>query len=259
MDSMFDSLEGYIRPGSEEESLVRRIDPSRIPRHVAVIMDGNGRWAKQRNMSRIEGHKAASESVRAVVEAAARLGVRVLTLYAFSTENWKRPKSEVTRLWGFLRDYLRKEGRILMENDLRLKVIGERGGIPRLVMKEIERMENETLANKRMTVVLALNYSGRSEIIRAVRKIIRKGYPDPGAFDEAAFAASLDTESLPDPDLLIRTSGEMRISNFLLWQIAYAEFWITPVLWPDFRAKHLFQALIDYQKRERRFGDIRPQ
>jgi undecaprenyl diphosphate synthase len=258
MVNMFEGLEGYVQPGSEEDSLVREIDISRLPRHVAVIMDGNGRWASQRGLSRIEGHRAGSDSVRETVEAAARVGIRVLTLFAFSKENWKRPKQEVSQLWSLLKNYIRKDGRVLLENNLRLVVIGQRNGIPRLVRGELERMERDTAANTGMTVVLALNYGGRAEIVDAVKSIIREGGADPESVTEETFAGHTYTASLPDPDLLIRTSGEMRISNFLLWQVAYAEIWITPVLWPDFRKKHLFQALLEYQKRERRFGDVRP-
>ena len=255
---MFESLEGYIEPGSEEYELVRRLDLSKLPGHVAVIMDGNGRWAKKRRLSRIEGHRAGSNSVREVVEASARLGIKVRTLYAFSKENWKRPRREVSELWSLLRDYLKKDAKVLMENDLRLLVIGQKEGIPRIVLKELERVEGETAGNGRMTVVLALNYGGRSEIIDAVKRIVRERPVDPDTLTEESFSAHLYTASLPDPDLLIRTSGELRVSNFLLWQIAYAEMWMTPVLWPDFRKKHLLQALVEYQHRERRFGDIRP-
>jgi undecaprenyl diphosphate synthase len=255
---MFESLEGYIEPGSEEDVLVRRIDLMRLPRHVAVIMDGNGRWAKQRGLSRIEGHRAGSDSVREIVEASARLGVKVLTLYAFSKENWRRPRREVSELWSLLRNYLKKDAHVLMENDLRLLVIGQKEGIPKIVLKELERVERETAANGRMTVVLALNYGGRSEIVDAVKRILRERGTDPDALTEESFSGLLYTASLPDPDLLIRTSGELRVSNFLLWQIAYAEMWVTPVLWPDFRKKHFLQALVEYQQRERRFGDIRP-
>ncbi len=258
MVNMFEGLEGYVLPGSEEEALVRRLEVSRLPRHVAVIMDGNGRWARERGLARIEGHKAGSDSVSEIVEASARLGIKVLSLFAFSKENWKRPRQEVTRLWSLLRDYLKKEGRVLLENDLRLMVIGQRDRVPRAVLGELERMEAQTRDNCRMTVVLALNYGGRAEIVDAVKGILREKGADPDALTEEAFAGRLYTASLPDPDLLIRTSGEMRVSNFLLWQIAYTEIWITPVLWPDFRKKHLLEALCAYQMRERRFGDIRP-
>ncbi len=254
---MWESLDGFIEPGSEEAELVRLIDHARLPGHVAVIMDGNGRWAKQKNLPRIEGHNAGSASVREIVETAARLGIRYLTLYAFSKENWKRPRPEVTKLWRLLRDYLIRDDKIFMENDLRLTVIGQREGVPGPARRELDRVVAMTRDNKRMTLVLALNYGGRSEILDAVRRVL----DDPAArardLDEAAFSRRLYTADMPDPDLLIRTSGEMRLSNFLLWQIAYTEIWITPVLWPDFRKKHLLQAVIDYQKRDRRFGDVR--
>jgi undecaprenyl diphosphate synthase len=258
MIRMRQRLEGYILPGSEEEALVRRLDFDRLPRHVAVIMDGNGRWAAERGLPRIEGHKAGSESVREVVEASARLGIQVLSLFAFSLENWKRPRAEVTRLWRLLRDYLIKEDRLLVDNDLRLRVIGRREDYPALVRREIERVEALTAGNDRMTLVVALSYGGRAEIVEAARKLVAEDGLKAGKIDEEAFAARLSTAGLPDPDLLIRTSGEMRVSNFLLWQIAYAELWMTPVLWPDFRRRHLLQACLDYQARERRFGDVKP-
>ncbi len=258
MVNMFEGLEGYIPPGSEEEALLRRLDVSRLPRHVAVIMDGNGRWARERGLARIEGHKAGSDSVSEIVEASARLGIKVLSLFAFSKENWKRPRQEVTRLWALLREYLKKDGRVLSENDLRLMVLGQKDGIPRTVLRELERLEAKTADNRRMTVALALNYGARAEIVDAVKALLREKGAGPDALTEDAFARRLYTASLPDPDLLIRTSGEMRVSNFLLWQIAYTEIWFTPVLWPDFRRKHLLEALCEYQTRERRFGDIRP-
>ncbi|MDH4198398.1 MAG: isoprenyl transferase [Candidatus Aminicenantes bacterium] len=253
---MRESLIGYIRPGGEEEALVRRIDFSRLPRHIAVIMDGNGRWARSRNLPRIEGHRAGSKAVREVVEAAARLGIQVLSLYAFSRENWKRPRAEVSRLWRLLREFLKREDKNLMKNAVRLRVIGRREDIPEAVVREFERVEALTRTNKRLTVALALNYGGRTEIVDAARRLLTAGSVLPAELDEERFARYLYTDGLPDPDLLIRTSGEMRISNFLLWQIAYAEIWITPVFWPDFRCLHLLQAILDFQGRERRFGDI---
>ncbi len=253
---MWESLKGYVKPGSVEDGLVREIDLSRLPGHIAVIMDGNGRWAGQKGLPRIEGHRAGSRSVREITEASARLGIKYLTLYAFSKENWKRPRQEVIRLWGLLREYLKKEGRDLMENNLRLKVIGDREGIPALAMRALEKTEKATASNGHMTLVLALNYGGRAEIVEAARRILRSGRVRPQDLDEERFGSFLSTAGLPDPDLLIRTSGELRVSNFLLWQIAYAEIWITPVLWPDFRREHLFRAVVDYQKRDRRFGDV---
>jgi undecaprenyl diphosphate synthase len=252
------ALDGFIEPGSEEEGLFRQLDLTRLPRHVAIIMDGNGRWAKSRSLPRVEGHRAGATSVRETIEAGARLGLQVLSLFAFSKENWKRPKREVNTLMRLLEDYLRKEDKVLMEKDLRLLVLGEKGELPSSVRRELERVETMTRDNKRMTVGLALNYSGRAEIVEAARAILREGRTDPDLLDEKAFADHLYTAGLPDPDLLIRTSGEHRISNFFLWQIAYAELWTTPDYWPDFRKKHLLQALVDFQKRERRFGDILP-
>ncbi len=252
---MREALAGFIAPDSADAELVRRIDFDRLPRHVAVIMDGNGRWAAQRNLSRIEGHKAGAAAVRETVEAAARIGLEVLTLYAFSRENWKRPPDEVAKLWRLLRDTLKKQDKVLQEHSLRLRVIGRRDGVPPPVRREMERVERETAGNRRMTVVLALNYGGRDEIVDAARALLREG-ADPATLDEAAFAGRLSTAGLPDPDLLIRTSQELRISNFLLWQCAYTELWFTPVLWPDFRRTHLLEAVADFQRRERRYGDV---
>jgi undecaprenyl diphosphate synthase len=249
-------IEEFFPPGSEEGRLLLQVDLDRLPRHVAVIMDGNGRWAAGRGLPRVEGHKAGSASVHEIVEASARLGLDFLTLFAFSSENWKRPPQEVGRLWRLLREKLTKEDGLLVKNDLRLKVIGRRRGIPGPVLREIERVEALTRENKRMTVVVALNYGARDEIVDAARRILREGRIAPDDLDEASFAAHLLTEGIPDPDLLIRTSGELRISNFLLWQIAYAEIHVTPVLWPDFRRKHLLEAVLDYQRRDRRFGDV---
>lgn len=252
------TLEGFIKPGSEEDQLIQKIDFSKLPRHVAVIMDGNGRWAKMRRLPRVEGHRAGAESVQEVVETCARLGIKYLTLYAFSKENWKRPRREVATLWRLLEEYLKKQDKVLLENRFRLKVIGQRNGIPVSVQKELDRVENLTKENDRMTIVLALNYGGRTEIVDGIKRVFKERDLDIESFDEEKFSGYLYTAEIPDPDLLIRTSGEQRVSNFLLWQIAYSEIWITPEYWPDFRKKHLLQAVIDYQKRERRFGDIHP-
>jgi undecaprenyl diphosphate synthase len=253
---MFKDLEGYLAPGSEEERLAGEIDFSKVPKHVAIIMDGNGRWARSRNLPRIEGHKAGSKSVHEAVETSARLGIKVLTLYAFSKENWKRPKREVATLFRLLNDYLKNEYKVLIENDLRLRAIGQKEGLPALIRRELERVENMTRNNQRMQVCLALNYGGRAEIIDAVKKVLEDKSLKPKDLTEEIFSGCLYTADLPDPDLLIRTSGEFRLSNFLLWQIAYSEIWITPDYWPDFRRRHLLQAVVDFQKRERRFGDI---
>jgi undecaprenyl diphosphate synthase len=255
---MLEDLKDFIKPGSEEELLVKQLDFSRLPRHVAVIMDGNGRWAKKRKLPRVEGHRAGAKSVREIVETCARLGIEYLTLYAFSKENWKRPKKEVETLWRLLEDYLKREDKVLVKNKFRLKVIGQRETIPAFVCKELERVEELTKNNGRLTIVLALNYGGRDEIVDAVKKIVSEKDFDINTLNEEKFSKYLYTIHIPDPDLLIRTSGELRVSNFLLWQIAYAEIWITQDFWPDFRKKHMLQALVDYQKRERRFGDIYP-
>lgn len=249
-------LEGYVEPGSVEEEIIKKIDFSRIPKHVAVIMDGNGRWAKKRNLPRVEGHREGEKSVKEIVEASARLGIKYLTLYAFSKENWKRPRSEVATLWKLLEEYLKREYKVLLDNDLCLKVIGQTERIPTRVMKELKRVIDLTKNNTRMTIFLAVNYGGRAEIIDAIKKMVKERQKDMDSLNENEFSKYLYTGESPDPDLLIRTSGELRISNFLLWQIAYSEIWITSDLWPDFRKRHLFQAVYDYQKRERRFGDI---
>lgn len=253
---MIKELKGFIAPGSEEEKLARQLDFSRLPRHVAIIMDGNGRWAQKRRLPRIEGHRAGAKAVQEVVESCARLGIRYLTLYAFSKENWKRPRREVARLWRLLEDYLRKEDKDLVKNDIRLMVIGQREDIPESTAKELRRVEELTKDFSKLTVILALNYSGRAEIVDAARRLLSQNIVDPASLDEETFSRYLYTASLPDPDLLIRTSGELRVSNFLLWQIAYSEIWITPDYWPDFRRKQFLQALVDYEKRERRFGAV---
>jgi undecaprenyl diphosphate synthase len=255
---MRENLKEFIDSGSEEAGLADQLDFARLPRHIAIIMDGNGRWAKKRNLPRVEGHKAGSKSVREVVETCARLGIKYLTLYAFSKENWKRPRSEISTLWRLLEDYLKKDYKVLEKNRLRLKVIGQKEALPATVRKELARVENLTKDYDRMTIILALNYGGRAEIVEAVKKIFHDNSTEINTLDEDTFSHYLSTVEIPDPDLLIRTSGEMRVSNFLLWQIAYSEIWITPEFWPDFRKKHLLQALVDYQRRERRFGDILP-
>jgi len=258
-ESMIERLKGFIKPGSEEEALVNKINFSKLPQHVAVIMDGNGRWAKKRNLPREEGHRAGSKAVKEIVETCPRLGIKYLTLYAFSKENWKRPRKEVMTLWGLLADYLRKESNVLVENEFRLNVIGQIEQIPRKTRKELIKVVNLTKNFNKFTINLALNYSGRAEIIDAVKKIVHTDGVDKENLDEELFSQYLYTSGVPDPDLLIRTSGELRISNFLLWQIAYSEIWVTPVLWPDFNRRHMLEAILDYQERERRFGDIKPQ
>jgi undecaprenyl diphosphate synthase len=245
-----------LPPGSGEEALARQIDFDRLPAHVAVIMDGNGRWAAQRHLPRVEGHRAGIESVREVVEGSARLGIRVLTLYAFSVENWKRPATEVSTLMMLLKRYLRSELNTLLRNDIRFRVIGRAEDLAADIQGELSDAEAKTAANAGMQFNIALNYGGRAEIVEAARRIVAEGLPA-DALDEQRFSAFLYTAGQPDPDLLIRTSGEMRVSNFLLWQIAYAEIWVTDTLWPDFRKRHLLEAILAYQKRERRYGGIK--
>jgi len=256
--SLQDLLE-VVPSGSDELPLVRSIDFERLPRHVAIIMDGNGRWAKLRHKRRVEGHRAGIASVREVVETSARLGLQVLTLYAFSLENWKRPKTEVATLMGLLKHYLRMELNTLLKNNIRFQVIG-RPGLPADVAAELDLGTERTRHCTGLHFNIALNYGGRAEITDAVRRLVadalagKHGAP----IEEDTISAYLYTAGQPDPDLLIRTSGEMRVSNFLLWQIAYSEIWVTDVLWPDFRRRHLLQAIADYQKRERRYGGIAP-
>ncbi len=252
-----EDLLAWLPPGSPEEALARQIDFDRLPAHVAIIMDGNGRWAEQRRLPRVEGHRAGIESVRSVVEASARLGIGVLTLYAFSVENWKRPRTEINTLMMLLKRYLRLELDTLLKNDIRFQVIGRPDALRPDVQQELRAATARTADNRGMRFNIALNYGGRAEIVDAIRRIVETGVPA-AEIDERRFAGFLYTAGQPDPDLLIRTSGEMRISNFLLWQIAYAEIWVTDTLWPDFRRRDLLEAIVAYQKRERRYGGIKP-
>jgi undecaprenyl diphosphate synthase len=245
-----------LQPGSVEESLAQQVNFDRLPAHVAVIMDGNGRWAAQRHLPRVEGHRAGIESVREVVEGSARLGIQVLTLYAFSVENWKRPATEVSTLMALLKRYLRLELNTLLRNNIRFRVIGRSGELAPDIRRELEMAEEKTAPNGGMLFNIALNYGGRAEIVEAAKRALAEGVPA-DELDEARFASFLYTAGQPDPDLLIRTSGEMRVSNFLLWQIAYAEIWVTETLWPDFRKRHLIEAILAYQKRDRRYGGIK--
>jgi len=251
-----DRLMAWLPPDSPEAALARQINPEQLPSHVAIIMDGNGRWAAQRHLPRVEGHRAGITAVRQVVEASARLGIEVLTLYAFSMENWKRPRAEVSTLMTLLKRYLRLELGTLMDNNIRFLVVGREDELAADVREELSLAVRQTAANSGMRFNIALNYGGRAEIVDAARRAMRSGLV-PEELDEARFADFLYTAGQPDPDLLIRTSGEMRVSNFLLWQIAYAEIWVTETLWPDFRAPHLFEAILAYQKRERRYGGIK--
>jgi len=234
-----------------------KIDPEKLPRHIAVIMDGNGRWAQQRSLPRLAGHQAGVEAVRQTVETCRELGVPVLTLYAFSRENWQRPKWEVKALMGLLSQYLRSEIKKLKQNDIALRAIGNLDQLPDKVRELLARAEEQTAVCRAMVLNLALSYSGRSEIIRAVRNLVqdvRQGKVEAEGIDEVLFEKYLYTQGLPDPDLLIRTSGEYRLSDFLIYQLAYAEIYVTKTLWPDFRKKDLVAAISEYQNRERRFG-----
>jgi undecaprenyl diphosphate synthase len=233
------------------------LDPTRLPRHVAVIMDGNGRWAERRGLSRLHGHRAGKQSVRAIVEATRRLGIPYLTLYAFSTENWQRPPREVDGLMSLLRRYLASELDKMMKNEIRLLAIGNLRKLPPAVREALRSTIEATRENTKMTVVLAVSYSGREEIADAMRRIARrvqKGELNPSAITPDMVNAHLSTAGIPDPDLLIRTSGEMRVSNFYLWQIAYSELYVTDALWPDFREREYLEALDYFQRRQRRFG-----
>ena len=250
-----EQLLAAIPAGDPDEALARRIDFTRLPAHVAIIMDGNGRWAAQRHLARVEGHRAGIDAVRETVETSARLGLDVLTLYAFSVENWKRPASEVNTLMVLLKRYLRAELDTLLTNDIRFRVIGRMEDLAPDVQDELRTAIDRTAGQRGMLFNVALNYGGRAEIVDAARRAIAAGVR-PDELDEERFASFLYTAGQPDPDLLIRTSGEMRVSNYLLWQIAYAEIYVTETLWPDFRRRHLLEAMLAYQKRERRYGGI---
>ena len=249
-----------LNPGTEDWVLARQIDPSRLPAHVAIIMDGNGRWAKRRFLPRVAGHKAGIDSVRSVMETAARLRLDALTLYAFSTENWKRPKAEIDTLFRLLRFFLRQELATMMDQNIQLNAIGRIEELPEGAREELHRVMALTAGNTGLKVNLALNYSGRADIVDAVNRLIEeaRAQGELGSLEvsERMLDRVVSTAGLPDPDLLIRTSGEMRISNFLLWQIAYAEIYVTDTYWPDFRCADLLRAVLDYQKRDRRFGGL---
>jgi len=251
-----DQLLASIPPGSPDETLARQVNFDQLPSHIAIIMDGNGRWAAQRHLPRVEGHRAGIDSVRDVVETSARLGIDVLTLYAFSVENWKRPRAEVNTLMMLLKRYIRLELATLLKNNIRFKVIGRAEELAPDVQDELEIGIRQTAGNSGMLFNIALNYGGRAEIVDAARRAIAEGIAAED-LDERRFGDLLYTAGQPDPDLLIRTSGEMRVSNFLLWQIAYSEIWVTETLWPDFRRRDLLEAVLAYQKRDRRYGGIK--
>ena len=249
-----------LSPGERDWRIATQLDPKRLPGHIAIIMDGNGRWARQRNFPRIMGHKAGVDPVRAVVETCAQLRLEALTLYAFSVDNWKRPRHEIEGLWRLLGYYLRRELPNLMQNDIQLMAIGRLESLPGSVQDELQNAVDKTAKNRGMRLNLAINYGGRTELVDAVNSILDtarvEGNLDALEVTEGAIAGHLYTAGLRDPDLLIRTSGEMRISNFLLWQVAYAELYVTETLWPDFTRTELLEAIFEYQNRERRFGGL---
>ena len=255
------ALLDVLKPGEADWELAQALDPERLPAHIAIIMDGNGRWAKLRNLPRAAGHKAGVEPARITVETCARLGVRVLTLYAFSTENWKRPATEVSTLMRLLKEFITKELDTLARHNIRFRPLGRIHELEKTIQETLAHAAEQTAGNTGLLFNVALNYSGRAELVDAVRTLWEefdaKGIRP--SMDEKMIAQNLYTAGLPDPDLLIRTSGELRISNFLLWQIAYTEIWVTDTLWPDFRRRHFFEALLDYQKRERRYGGLTAQ
>jgi undecaprenyl diphosphate synthase len=256
-----DSPDQIAPPGSPTRRLLDRLDLARLPRHIAIIMDGNGRWARARHLPRVEGHRAGIRAVQETVESAARLGIEVVTLYAFSTENWKRPRSEVLTLMGLLKEYLNQELDTFVQHNLRFRPIGHLDQLDATVQRLLQRAVEATSACSGTVVQIALNYSGRQELTDLVRSAVvaaAAGRLQPEQVDEAWVDGHLETSGLPDPDLMIRTSGEQRISNFLLWQLAYAEIYFAPVLWPDFDRAELLQALLSYQQRERRFGGLAP-
>lgn len=251
---------GSLGPVTPEEArLLEKLDLTRLPRHVAVIMDGNGRWAQKRHLPRIAGHRSGTQSARTTIETCARLKIEALTLYAFSVENWRRPKTEIDFLMALLREYLRKEMPLLQKNNIRMRFLGRIGELPAGVQNDARDAMEKTAGNKGLVLCVALNYGGRAEIVDAMNAILseRNGHGTPNKVTEEQLSRHLYTEGLPDPDLLIRTSGEMRVSNFLLWQIAYAEIFVTETLWPDFNRARLLEALLEFQKRERRYGGIR--
>lgn len=241
------------------DELIAEVDKSSLPKHIAIIMDGNGRWAKKRNLPRISGHRAGVEALRDVIKCSSNIGIEYLTLYAFSTENWNRPVNEVSGLMDLLVLYLRKEINELNRNDVRINIIGDISKLPQKAVSEIEKATKLTANNKGLTVNIALNYGAKSEILGAVKNICQNVMDNSlniEDIDESIFSQYLYTKNIPDPDLLIRTSGEQRISNFLLWQIAYSELWFTEVYWPDFKSDHLIQAIVDFGQRQRRFGGL---
>lgn len=256
---MHKNFENIVEPGSEDEVLLDAIESARMPNHVAIIMDGNGRWAQQRGKPRIFGHQEGAESVRAIIDTCTRLEIKAVTLYAFSTENWKRPEEEVSGLMSMLKLYLKRELKSVHKNNIRFQAIGALDGLSEDLQRELKAAMDFTAANTGTVLSVALNYGGREEITRAAREAIRQLEDEGKTADELCeldIERKLYTHGLPEVDLLIRTSGEFRISNFLLWQLAYSEIYVTPTLFPDFRRTEILKAVVEYQKRERRFGGI---
>jgi undecaprenyl diphosphate synthase len=244
---------------AEEAELLAKLDLARLPRHVAVIMDGNGRWAQRKHLPRVAGHRVGTQTARTTIETCARLKIEALTLYAFSVENWRRPKTETDFLMALLREYLRQEMPLIQRNNIRMKFLGRARELPLAVQQDMKNAEEKTAGNGGMVLSLALNYGGRAEIVDAANAILaeRNGQGDRSPITEEELSRHLYTASLPEPDLLIRTSGESRVSNFLLWQIAYAEIFLTDTLWPDFNRARLLESFLEFQRRERRYGGIR--
>jgi undecaprenyl diphosphate synthase len=257
---MYEHFAEIVKPNSTDAKLLASIDRDRLPKHIAVIMDGNGRWAKKRGKPRIFGHRAGAESVKAIIDTCARLQIKAVTLYAFSTENWKRPKSEISGLMSMLKRVLRRELDEVTASNIRFQAIGNIAGLAPDVQAELAFATEKTSSNTGLVMCVALNYGGRAEIVDACRKAtndLKNDGRSPDELSESDIERNLYTHGLPDLDLLIRTSGEMRISNFLLWQLAYSEIYVTQTLFPDFRRSQIFEAIIDYQKRDRRFGDVK--
>jgi undecaprenyl diphosphate synthase len=244
---------------AEEAELLGKLDLTRLPKHVAVIMDGNGRWAQRKHLPRVAGHRSGTQTARSTIETCARLNIQALTLYAFSVENWRRPKTETDFLMQLLREYLRQEMPLIQRNNIRMRFLGRSNELPAGVQQDMRNAVEKTAGNTGMVLCLALNYGGRAELVDAMNAILaeRNGHGTRSGVTEEELSRHLSTAGLPDPDLLIRTSGEMRVSNFLLWQIAYAEMFVTETLWPDFNRARLLEAFVEFQKRERRYGGIR--
>lgn len=256
---MKENFAEIIKPDSEDAALLAAIDEARLPNHIAIIMDGNGRWAKQRSQPRIFGHRAGAESVRAILDTCARLKIKAVTLYAFSTENWKRPEDEVSGLMQMLKLYLKQELKTVHRNNIRFQAIGKIEGLSQDLQKQISAAQEMTRANTGTILSVALNYGGRAEIVEAAKRAAKNLSANGKSIEDLTeddIARNLYTRNLPEVDLLVRTSGEFRISNFLLWQLAYSEIYVTPTLFPDFRRSEIFRAILDFQKRERRYGGI---